>query len=80
MTSIELQTEYRSLVDMVAQRDTETIQRAVQALKKVLSPTKRQISKDDMVIDPRVSLMSVDMNLPASFDYKEERYKDYLKG
>lgn len=80
MTAIELQTEYQNLVGIIAHKDTETILKAVQALRKILTPAKKhQFTKEDLVIDPRVASMSVDMGLPNSFDYKEEYYKKYMK-
>lgn len=76
MTAIELQTEYQNLVSIIAHKDTDTILKGVQALKKILTPAKKhQITKEDLVIDPRVASMSVDLDLPDSFDYKEEYYK-----
>ena len=80
MNTLELQTEYRGLVDIIANKDADTIRRAIQALKKIVSPSKHsQITKNDLVIDPRVSSMYVDINLPATFDYKEEYCKEYMK-
>lgn len=80
MTAVELQAEYQNLVGIIAHKDTETITKAVQALKKILSPSKKhQFSKEDLVIDPRVASMSIDMELPNSFDYKEEYHKKYMK-
>lgn len=80
MTAIELQTEYQNLVSIIAHKDTDTILKAVQALKKILTPAKKhQFTKEDLVIDPRVASMSVDLGLPDSFDYKEEYYKKYMK-
>ena len=80
MNTLELQTEYRGLVDIIANKDADTIRRAIQALKKIVSPSKHsQITKKDLVIDPRVSSMYVDIDLPATFDYKEEYCKEYMK-
>lgn len=81
MTAIELQTEYQSLVSLIAQKDTETILKAVQALKKILVPSKQhKITKADLVIDPRVAAMTKGIHTPSSCDYREEYYKDYMKG
>ena len=78
MTAIELQSEYQNLVGIIANKDAETLLKAVQALKKILTPAKHQITKADLVIDPRVSTMSVDLELPPSFDYKDEYYNNYM--
>ena len=40
MTTLELQSEYQSLVSRIANEDYETISKAVNALKKILSPNK----------------------------------------
>ena len=40
MTTLELQTEYQSLVNIIANEDYETISKAVKALKKIQSPNK----------------------------------------
>ena len=46
MNTLELQTEYRGLVDIIANKDADTIRRAIQALKKIVSPSKHsQITK-----------------------------------
>lgn len=62
--------------------DYETISKAVKALKKILSPNKtkaKKITKEDLVIDPRIAAMTKGINSPDSFDYKDEYYKDYMK-
>lgn len=88
MTTLELQTEYQSLVNIIANEDYETISKAVKALKKILSPNKaespnktktKEIGKVDLVIDPRIAAMTKGINSPESFDYKNEYYKDYMK-
>lgn len=38
-----------------------------------------QFTKEDLVIDSRVTSMSVNLDLPNSFDYKEEYYKKYME-
>lgn len=81
MQAIELQTEYQSLVSLIAQKDNETILKAVQALKKLLTPTTHgKITRADLVIDPRIAAMTKGIKTPDTFDYKEEYYKDYMKG
>ena len=86
MTTLELQTEYQSLVNIIANEDYETISKAVKALKKILSPNKavspnktktKKITKAE--IDPRIAAMTKGINSPESFDYKNEYYKDYMK-
>ena len=82
MTTLELQTEYQSLVNIIANEDYKTISKAVKALKKILSPNKtktKEIAKADLVIDPRITAMTKGINSPESFDYKNEYYKDYMK-
>lgn len=88
MTTLELQTEYQSLVNIIANEDYETISKAVKALKKILSPNKvvspnktktKKITKAELVIDPRIAAMTKGINSPESFDYKNEYYKDYMK-
>jgi ethanolamine utilization protein EutP (predicted NTPase) len=88
MTALELQSEYQSLVSRIANEDYETISKAVNALKKILSPNKavstnktktKKITRADLVIDPRIAAMTKGINSPDSFDYKEEYYKDYMK-
>ena len=82
MTTLELQTEYQSLVNIIANEDYETISKAVKALKKILSPNKtktKKITKAELVIDPRIAAMTKGINPPESFDYKNEYYKDYMK-
>lgn len=82
MTTLELQTEYQSLVNIIANEDYETISKAVKALKKILSLNKtktKEIAKADLVIDPRITAMTKGINSPESFDYKNEYYKDYMK-
>lgn len=86
MTTLELQTEYQSLVNIIAKEDYETISKAVKALKKILSPNKavspnktKTITKAELVIDPRIAAMTKGINSPESFDYKNEYYKDYMK-
>ena len=88
MTALELQSEYQSLVSRIANEDYETISKAVNALKKILSPNKavssnktktKKITKADLVIDPRIAAMTKGINSPESFDYKNEYYKDYMK-
>ena len=52
MTALELQSEYQSLVSIIANEDYETISKAVKALKKILSPNKtkaKKITKADLV-------------------------------
>ena len=81
MTAIELQREYQSLVGLIAQKDTETMLKAVQALRKVLDPKKHKaITKADLIVDPRVVAMTRGVIPPSSFDYSEERYNDYMNG
>ena len=81
MTTLELQTEYQSLVNIIANEDYETISKAVKALKKILSPNKavspnktktKEITKAELVIDPRIAAMTKGINSPESFDYKNE--------
>ena len=88
MTALELQSEYQSLVSRIANEDYETISKAVNALKKILSPNKavspnktktKKITRADLVIDPRIAAMTKGINSPDSFDYKDEYYKDYIK-
>lgn len=88
MTALELQSEYQSLVSRIANEDYETISKAVNALKKILSPNKavspnktktKKITREDLVIDPRIAAMTKGINSPDSFDYKDEYYKDYMK-
>ena len=88
MTALELQSEYQSLVSRIANEDYETISKAVNALKKILSPNKavspnkiktKKITRADLVIDPRIAAMTKGINSPDSFDYKDEYYKDYMK-
>lgn len=88
MTTLELQNEYQSLVNIIANEDYETISKAVKALKKILSPNKavspnktktKKITKAELVIDPRIAAMTKGINSPESFDYKNEYYKDYMK-
>ena len=88
MTALELQSEYQSLVSRIANEDYETISKAVNALKKILSPNKavssnktktKKITKADLVIDPRIAAMTKGINSPESFDYKNEYYMDYMK-
>lgn len=38
-----------------------------------------QLTKEDLVIDSRVTSMSVNLDLPNSFDYKEEYYKKHME-
>ena len=86
--TLELQNEYQSLVNIIANEDYETISKAVKALKNILSPNKaespnktktKEITKADLVIDPRIAAMTKGINSPESFDYKNEYYKDYMK-
>ena len=82
MTALELQSEYQSLVSIIANEDYETISKAVKALKKILSPNKtkaKKITKADLVIDPRIAAMTKGIHTPETFDYKNECYKDYIK-
>ena len=88
MTALELQSEYQSLVSIIANEDYETISKAVKALKKILSPNKavspnktkaKKITKADLVIDPRIAAMTKGIHTPETFDYKNEYYKDYIK-
>ena len=88
MTTLELQNEYQSLVNIIAKEDYETISKAVKALKKILSPNKavspnktktKKITKAELVIDPRIAAMTKGINPPESFDYKNEYYKDHMK-
>ena len=88
MTALELQSEYQSLVSRIANEDYETISKAVNALKKILSPNKamspnktktKKITRADLVIDPRIAAMTKGINSPESFDYKNEYYNDYMK-
>ncbi len=79
MTALQLQAEYQDLVTIIANKDYETISKAIKALKKILSPSKQQkITKADLVIDPRIATMTQGIISPDSFDYKEQRYKDYM--
>ena len=87
MTTLELQTEYQSLVNIIANEDYETISKAVKALKKILSPNKtvspnkaktKKITKTDLVIDPRIAAMTKGINSPESFDYKNEYHQEVL--
>lgn len=82
MTALELQSEYQSLVSRIANEDYETISKAVNALKKILSPNKamspnktktKKITRADLVIDPRIAAMTKGINSPESFDYKMNR-------
>lgn len=84
MTTLELQTEYQSLVNIIANEDYETISKAVKALKNILSPNKavspnktktKKITKADLVIDPRIATMTKGINSPESFDYKNEYHQ-----
>ena len=81
MTTLELQTEYQSLVNIIANEDYETISKAVKALKKILSPNKAVSPNKTKTkkIDPRIAAMTKGINSPESFDYKNEYYKDYMK-
>ena len=87
MTTLELQTEYQSLVNIIANEDYETISKAVKALKNILSPNKavspnktkiKKITKADLVIDPRIAAMTKGINSPESFDYKNEHHQEVL--
>ena len=87
MTTLELQTEYQSLVNIIANEDYETISKAVKALKKILSPNKtvspnkaktKKITKADLVIDPRIAAMTKGINSPEAFDYKNEYHQEVL--
>ena len=82
MTAIQLQAEYQDLVSTIATKDYETISKAVKALKKILYPKTKQkkITKADLVIDPRIAAMTKGITPPDSYDYKEQRYSDYMKG
>ena len=82
MTAIQLQAEYQDLVSIIAQKDYETISKAVKALKNILYPptTQKTISKADLVIDPRIAAMTKGIIPPDSYDYKEQRYSEYMKG
>ena len=80
MTAIELQAEYQNLVSIIAKEDYETIDKAVKALKKVLSPKSSKITKADLVIDPRIAALVKGINSPDSYDYKEMYCQDYMKG
>ena len=88
MTTLELQNEYQSLVNIIANEDYETISKAVKALKKILSPNKavspnktktKKITKAELVIDPRIAAMTKGINSPESFDYKNEMWYDFRK-
>ncbi len=80
MQTLELQAEYQSLVGLIAQRDNETLLKAIVALKKLLTPTIRtKITRADLVIDPRIAAMTKGIRTPDTFDYKEEYYKDYIE-
>lgn len=88
MTALELQSEYQSLVSRIANEDYETISKAVNALKKILSPNKavstnktktKKITRADLVIDPRIAAMTKGINSPESFDYKNEYNYDFRK-
>ena len=88
MTALELQSEYQSLVSRIANEDYETISKAVNALKKILSPNKamspnktktKKITRADLVIDPRIAAMTKGINSPESFDYKNEENYDFRK-
>lgn len=37
------------------------------------------ITKADLVIDPRIANMTKGLIPPDSYDYKEQRYPDYMK-
>ena len=87
MTTLELQTEYQSLVNIIANEDYETISKAVKALKNILSPIKaespnktktKEITKAELVIDPRIAAMTKGINSPESFDYKNEYHQEVL--
>lgn len=87
MTTLELQTEYQSLVNIIANEDYKTISKAVKALKKILSPNKtvspnktktKKITKADLVIDPRIAAMTKGINSPESFDYKNKYHQEVL--
>ena len=82
MTAIQLQAEYQDLVSTIATKDYETISKAVKALKKILYPKTKQkkITKADLVIDPRIAAMTKGIIPPDSYDYKEQRHSDYMKG
>lgn len=79
MTALELQTEYQDLVSLIAKKDYDTIAKAIRALKKVLSSKSNNITKDDLVIDPRVAALVKGIKAPDSYDYKEMYYQDYMK-
>ena len=75
MTALELQSEYQSLVSIIANEDYETISKAVKALKKILSPNKtkaKKITKAELVIDPRIAAMTKGIHTPETFDYKND--------
>jgi len=40
----------------------------------------KTISKADLVIDPRIAAMTKGIIPPDSYDYKEQRYSEYMKG
>lgn len=81
MTALELRTEYLQLVDVIAEKDNETLKRAVKALKQILSRSDNiKISEADLVIDPRIQEMMKDIKPTSEVDYKEQYYQDYMKG
>lgn len=81
MTALELRTEYLQLVDVIAEKDNETLKRAVKALKQILSRSDNiKISEADLVIDPRIQEMMKDIKPTPEVDYKEQYYQDYMKG
>ncbi|MBO5205917.1 MAG: hypothetical protein J6B47_08205 [Prevotella sp.] len=81
MTTLELKAEYRQLVGVIAERDNETLLKAVKALKKILSRSDNsKISKADLVIDSRIQEMMKDIKSTSDVDYREQYYQDYMKG
>lgn len=81
MTALELRTEYLQLVDVIAEKDNETLKRAVKALKQILSRSDNiKISEADLVIDPRIQEMMKDVKPTPDADYREHYYQDYMKG
>ncbi len=87
MTTLELQTEYQSLVNIIANQDYETISKAVKALKKILSPNKavspnktkiKKITKADLVIDPRIAAMTKGINSPGYIRLQKPTISDMI--
>lgn len=85
MTTAELTSQFDFLVNSVDRQNADILQKAVDALNKVLHPkAKKRITKDDMSISPAMKelldSMTLPMQLPDDYDYREEKYEDYMKG